>query len=78
MDPNYVWIRVDDHVWVKGSDYDYYGWVVTIFHKRRSGKIRCVVEDDRGRLFIHNLGQVHPIEGVTYHGLRDPRVLSGG
>ena len=43
---------------VKATDYSYEGWVVTVFPKRRRHQIRCVVEDDNGRLFIHNASQL--------------------
>lgn len=42
---------------VVASDYRYDGWLVTAFAKR-SGKLRCVVEDIHGRLFIHNSSQL--------------------
>lgn len=44
-------------VLVKAKDYSYEGWLVANFHKR-SGEQRCVVEDENGRLFIHNLNQM--------------------
>lgn len=47
------WCRV----LVKASDYSYEGWLVAVFNKRRH-QLRCVVEDDNGRLFIHNAGQL--------------------
>ena len=43
---------------VVASDYQYDGWIVIGFAKR-NGKIRAVVEDPNGRLFIHNAGQLH-------------------
>lgn len=42
---------------VQASDYSYVGKVRTAFMKG-SGQWRCVVEDDCGRLFIHNAGQL--------------------
>lgn len=45
-------------VLVKASDYHYEGWLVTVFNKRSKSQVRCVVEDDNGRLFIHNAGQL--------------------
>lgn len=45
-------------VHVQAGDYDYDGWLVAIFIKRKSGKLRCNVEDDCGRLFIHNASQL--------------------
>lgn len=44
-------------VHVKANDYAYVGTLVSIFRKT-SAQIRCVVEDDCGRLFIHNPDQV--------------------
>lgn len=44
---------------VKASDYSYEGWLVSVFNKRRH-QVRCVVEDDNGRLFIHNAAQLTP------------------
>lgn len=45
------------HVAIKAADYTYVGWVVGAFCKMR-GPARCVVEDQNGRLFIHNAGQL--------------------
>lgn len=45
-------------VTVIASDYYYEGWLVTVFNKRRKSQVRCVVEDDNGRLFIHNASQL--------------------
>lgn len=42
-------------VW--GSDYMYEGDIVAVFTKKR-GDVRVVVEDDNGRLFIHNCEQL--------------------
>lgn len=47
----------DVRVTVTASDYAYEGWLSTIVRKR-SGAFRAVVEDDNGRLFIHNAGQL--------------------
>ncbi len=44
-------------VTVTASDYAYDGFVVSKFDKL-SGQTRYVVEDDRGRLFIHNAKQL--------------------
>jgi hypothetical protein len=49
--------RRKPRVRVKGGDYSYRGWLVTVFRKRR-GALRCSVEDRNGRLFIHNARQV--------------------
>jgi hypothetical protein len=48
---------------VQATDYSYEGRMVTAFAKipkewHRVSVIRCVVEDDRGRLFIHNPAQL--------------------
>jgi hypothetical protein len=50
-------------VLVVAADYSYEGEVVTVFSKRR-GQMRCVVEDDNGRLFIHNSGQLAHLKPV--------------
>jgi hypothetical protein len=47
---------------VTATDYAYDGWLVSIFRKRR-GDVRYVVEDDCGRLFIHNAKQLGVEEG---------------
>lgn len=44
-------------VTVIASDYRYDGWVIMLGNKR-SGKLRCVVEDANGRCFIHNALQL--------------------
>lgn len=44
-------------VHVTANDYEYDGWIIAL-GKKRSGAIRCVVEDEHGRLFIHNSGQI--------------------
>jgi hypothetical protein len=49
------------NVRVRGSDYEYDGWLVTVFPKRRKTQLRCVVEDSNGRLFIHNASQLTAI-----------------
>jgi len=53
--------ELDQHegrrVTVHGSDYSYEGWIDAVFRKR-SGEVRCVVEDINGRLFIHNAGNI--------------------
>lgn len=43
---------------VTAGDYAYDGWLSMIGKKRNGGVIRCVVEDENGRLFIHNSGQI--------------------
>jgi len=50
---------------VHGGDYVYQGHIVSVFKKRRRGMVRVVVEDDNGRLFIHNKDQLrfeHPAD----------------
>jgi hypothetical protein len=47
-----------NRITVTGGDYTYEGYIVAAFRKRRSGDVRYVVEDDNGRLFIHNAKQV--------------------
>jgi hypothetical protein len=42
---------------VQGGDYVYEGWLDAIFPKR-SGAVRVVVEDENGRLFVHNTKQI--------------------
>ncbi len=44
-------------VTVIATDYRYDGWLMMVGPKR-SGAIRCVVEDPLGRLFIHNPSQI--------------------
>lgn len=46
-----------EYVRVAAGDYTYTGWLVSSFTKR-SGKVRVVVEDVNGRLFIHNPAQL--------------------
>lgn len=43
----------EERITVQGGDYTYQGYLVSSFFKRRGGA-RHVVEDDNGRLFIHN------------------------
>lgn len=47
---------------VTASDYRYDGWLIMVGCKR-SGALRCVVEDSNGRLFIHNAGQLATRKG---------------
>jgi hypothetical protein len=49
-------------VTVTGNDYHYSGYLVSVFRKRR-GDVRYIVEDDNGRLFIHNAKQLGVSEG---------------
>lgn len=52
-------LMIDAHapVTVTANDYTYDGWLMMI-GKKRNGVIRCVVEDENGRLFIHNSSQI--------------------
>lgn len=50
-------------VWVTAGDYAYQGWLVSLVLKRiKPGQteraLRAVVEDEHGRLFIHNARQL--------------------
>lgn len=58
LDAEPQWQRV----LVTASDYSYEGWLVSVFQKRRGSQsakvIRCVVEDENGRLFIHGAEQL--------------------
>lgn len=45
---------------VTAKDYAYEGAIVSVFPKRK-GAVRCVVEDDNGRLFIHNAEQIEQV-----------------
>ena len=49
-------------VTVTANDYSYQGWLAGLAIKQ-SGAIRYVVEDDCGRLFIHNASQLGKQEG---------------
>jgi len=48
-------------VTVTASDYRYDGYLVSVFEKV-GGEVRCVVEDDCRRLFIHNALQIRERE----------------
>jgi hypothetical protein len=50
--------RRKPNVRVVANDYYYIGHLVSVFEKL-SGQWRCVVEDEHGRLFIHNPDQIH-------------------
>jgi hypothetical protein len=60
--------KKDTKVRVTANDYSYDGWLVSIFRKRRSGLVRYIVEDDNGRLFIHNAKQLGVEEGWGIDG----------
>lgn len=53
------WLKVH----VTASDYEYDGWLTSAFTKKRGGGIRYVVEDENGRLFIHNAKQIGKPDG---------------
>jgi len=57
LKPNWDSIKLGAAVIVTAADYVYSGWLVAVFAKRRGG-IRVVVEDDNGRLFVHNAKQL--------------------
>lgn len=44
-----------------GGDYVFEGECVSVFLKRR-GHLRCVLEDDRGLLFIFSPSQLEAVE----------------
>ena len=58
----------DQRVKVTGGDYTYEGNVVASFTKLK-GAARCVVEDDNGRLFIHNADNLSEIDVPHRNGL---------
>jgi hypothetical protein len=62
MNPAMLEVTPPVRLTVHGNDYSYDGWVQGIIIKR-SGAIRYVVEDDNGRLFIHNAKQIGQREG---------------
>lgn len=66
----YHW-AVGDPVHIVANDYDYVGRISAIFAKLRSGAPRYVVEDDRGRLFIHGEHQMVSIEEMPALTLAD-------
>lgn len=47
-----------DRVHKTGGDYEFDGWVVAVYNKRRSGLVRYVVEDARGMNMIMSEGQL--------------------
>jgi hypothetical protein len=57
---------VDDPapVTVIASDYRYDGWLIMLGYKRRSRALRCAVEDEYGRIFIHNASQIRKRDAV--------------
>ena len=62
MSPSVLQVTPPQRVTVTGNDYIYQGWLAGLAIKR-SGAIRYVVEDDCGRLFIHNASQLGKQEG---------------
>ena len=57
IDREALMIQTGDRVRKVGGDYRFEGTVVSVFAKL-SGVRRCVVEDDRGVLFIFNESQL--------------------
>lgn len=49
-------------VTVTSADYKYDGWVIMVGYKKRSRALRCAVEDEHGRIFIHNATQLRARE----------------
>jgi len=54
-----------EQITVKGGDYSYRGWLLSVFPKHAHNpsdmvneQWRVVVQDDNGRLFIHRLDQL--------------------
>lgn len=64
-DMQLLMLDLHEAVHVTAGDYAYDGWIMMIGKKKRSGAIRCVVEDEHGRLFIHNSGQISTREETT-------------
>ena len=62
MSPAILEVKPPMRVTVAGNDYIYQGWLAGLAIKQ-SGAIRYVVEDDCGRLFIHNASQLGKQEG---------------
>jgi hypothetical protein len=62
MSPSILEVTPPMRVTVTGNDYIYQGWLAGLVIKR-NGAIRYVVEDDNGRLFIHNAKQLGKQEG---------------
>ena len=62
MNPSVLQVSPPVRLTVTGNDYSYEGWLASVVIKR-SGAIRYVIEDDNGRLFIHNAGQIGHKEG---------------
>jgi len=56
--------KVGDRVRKDKGDYIYEGIVVAVFTKL-SGKVRLVVEDDRGLLFIFNQKQLTNSDAIN-------------
>jgi hypothetical protein len=57
------YFKVGDHVYKTSGDYKFDGIVVAVFPKL-SGKVRLVVEDDRGILHIFSPQQMEKINDV--------------
>ncbi len=52
-------MKLNDYVEKHGGDYTYEGYIVAKFRKL-SGKMRYVVEDDRGTLHIYSDKNLRP------------------
>ena len=57
-------IKVGDSVYKTGGDYRFRGVVVSVF-KKRSGIIRCVVENDEGILHIFSPKQLEEMPEIN-------------
>jgi hypothetical protein len=62
MSASYLQTTPPIRVTVIANDYSYEGWLAGIAIKR-SGAVHYIVEDDNGRLFIHNAAQIGKGEG---------------
>lgn len=49
---------------VTGGDYVYDGWLIAVYQKR-SGQVRCNVEDVTKRIFVHNAGQLADLDETS-------------
>lgn len=58
-------------VHITANDYEYDGYLAAVFRKR-SGAVRYIVEDDKGRLFVHNAKQLGVEEGWWPEQAGDP------
>lgn len=53
--------NIGDYVEKVGGDYQFVGYVVSVFTKR-SGAVRLVVEDDRGVLHVYSEKNLRLVE----------------